>query len=319
MKQKLFKVLKPGLHTTIQDLGRIGFQQYGIVVAGAMDQYAMQMANLLVGNDRQEAVIEVTLMGPTFEILSDCIISICGAHLSSTVDGSPIKMWKSIKVKKGQVLSFGAPIAGVRTYIAVLGGIEATSIMGSKSTYVKGKMGGFQGRELVTDDIIDGWPIINEKVVGRMLPYRHIQSYRKDIEVRVVMGPDEEAFTDEGIETFFGSIYKVTSQADRMGYRFKGPKIKHKKTADIISDAIPFGGIQVPANGEPIILMADRQTTGGYTRIGTVISVDLPLVAQALPGSSIAFRPVSVEKAQLLYRKQERLMNDIELNNKYLF
>lgn len=305
MSKPLLKVKKPGLLTTIQDLGRGGFQQYGIVAAGAMDHYAMQMANLLVGNDRNEAVLEVSMVGPTLEALDNMIVAVCGGDLSARVNGEQIEGWKSFLLKKGQVLTFGAPLSGSRSYLSIAGGIDVPIIMGSKSTYLKAQMGGYEGRAIQREDIISGIGITEKRRIGRKLKSEYIPKYSHVIEARVVLGPHLDAFTQEGIKTFLNETYEISHQSDRMGYRLNGKKIRHKDTADIISDAIPFGGIQVPANGEPIILMADRQTTGGYTRIATVISSDLPFLAQALPGQKVCFKAITVQEAQHLYKSQE--------------
>jgi antagonist of KipI len=311
MKKRLFRVIKPGLFTTFQDLGRTGYQQYGMVVAGAMDEYALQIANLLVGNARNEAALEITMIGPMLRALEDTVIAICGGNLSLTVNGESAPMWKSFLVKKGDVLAFGRPIEGARAYMSVAGGFDIPVVMGSKSTYLKAKIGGLDGRALQIDDVLYGMET-TRATAGRALHFEEIPTYKKEITVRVCLGPHHHAFSESSIETFFSSIYEVTPQSDRMGYRLKGPALEHIETADIISEAIPLGGIQVPANGEPIILMADRQTTGGYTRIATVISIDIPLLAQALPGCSVRFIAVSVEEAQRLYRERERFLRVLE-------
>ncbi len=304
MSKPLFRVIKPGLLTTIQDLGRYGFQQYGIVASGVMDPFSMQIANLLVGNRKEEAVLEITMTGPTLEALDDILVAICGGNLSPTVDGQEIKMWKSFLMTKGQLLSFSSPQNGARAYLSVGGGFDIPYVLGSKSTYLKGKIGGYKGRALQKEDILYGEGFVNRKLAGRKLKDEEIPKYSNKVNIRVILGPHIDYFTKEGVNVFLSSVYTVTQQSDRMGYRLTGPKIEHKDTADIISDAIPFGGIQVPANGEPIILMADRQTTGGYTRIGTVVSVDIPLLGQILPGHQVSFSSITVENAQEEYRKR---------------
>ncbi|WP_121612264.1 biotin-dependent carboxyltransferase family protein [Mesobacillus foraminis] len=311
MTSPLFQVVKPGLLTSFQDLGRTGYQEFGVVVSGAMDDYALQMANLLVGNDRNEAALEITLMGPTLKVLEDAVISICGGELSPTVNGVKAPMWKSFRVKKGDVIEFGRPVEGARAYIALGGGFDLPEIMGSKSTFLKAKLGGLNGRPIERDAILHGTET-GRGIAGRSLHAAEIPRYRKEMVIRVCLGPHLHAFSDSSIQTFLSSIYEVTPQSDRMGYRLKGPRINHQTSADIISEAIPLGGIQVPANGEPIILMADRQTTGGYTRIATVISTDIPLLAQALPGCLLRFVAIPVEEAQQLYRKRAKLLRILE-------
>nr|WP_318539720.1 biotin-dependent carboxyltransferase family protein [Terribacillus saccharophilus] len=311
MSKKLFQVIKPGLLTTFQDLGRTGYQEYGVVVAGAMDDFSLQIANLLVGNQRDDAGLEVTMMGPVLKVLEDSVIAITGGNLSPRVNGQPAPMWKSFEVKEGQLVEFGQPMEGIRSYISVAGGFDLPAVMGSNSTYLKAKIGGLNGRALEKEDILYG----NEDahaVTGRSLHYDEIPKYQKEVTVRVVLGPHQDAFTDEAIKTFLSSNYEITPQSDRMGFRLKGPELTHKTTADIISEAIPLGGIQVPANGQPIILMADRQTTGGYTRIATVISADISLLAQAAPGAVVRFEEVSVGEAQEVYQGRESLLRVLD-------
>lgn len=311
MSNKLFQVIKPGLMTTFQDLGRHGYQEYGVVVAGAMDDFSLQIANLLVGNHRDEAGLEVTMMGPVLKVLEDSVIAITGGNLSPRVNGQPAPMWKSFEVKEGQLVEFGQPMEGIRSYISVAGGFDLPAVMGSNSTYLKAKIGGLNGRALEKEDILYGNEDVHA-VTGRSLHYDEIPKYQKEVTVRVVLGPHQDAFTDEAIKTFLSSNYEITPQSDRMGFRLKGPELTHKTTADIISEAIPLGGIQVPANGQPIILMADRQTTGGYTRIATVISTDISLLAQAAPGAVVRFEEVSVEEAQEVYQGRESLLRVLD-------
>ncbi|MEC0303209.1 5-oxoprolinase subunit C family protein [Terribacillus saccharophilus] len=311
MSKKLFQVIKPGLLTTFQDLGRTGYQEYGVVVAGAMDDFSLQIANLLVGNRRDDAGLEVTMMGPVLKVLEDSVIAITGGNLSPRVNGQPAPMWKSFEVKEGQLVEFGQPMEGIRSYISVAGGFDLPAVMGSNSTYLKAKIGGLNGRALEKEDILYGNEDVHA-VTGRSLHYDEIPKYQKEVAVRVVLGPHQDAFTDEAIKAFLSSNYEITPQSDRMGFRLKGPELTHKTTADIISEAIPLGGIQVPANGQPIILMADRQTTGGYTRIATVISADISLLAQAAPGAVVRFEEVSVEEAQEVYQGRESLLRVLD-------
>ena len=307
MEKAMIEVIKPGLATSVQDLGRSGYQQLGMVVAGAMDQFALQIGNILVGNRRNAAGLEVVLMGPKLKFLKDTVIAICGADLSPAVDGTPIQLWKSYSLYAGQTLSFGKPVTGTYAYIAVSGGIQTPEIMGSRSTYVKAKIGGLNGEYLVKGDRLPtGDPVM--KSSGRVLPSRLVPDYDKQRNIRVILGPDAKAFTKQGIRTFLTGTYKKSSQTDRMGTRLIGPEITHANEADIISDATFPGAIQVPANGQPIILLADRQPTGGYTRIATVITEDIPRAAQTQPGKELTFEAVTLEFAQALYIRRERLL-----------
>jgi len=307
MTKPIFEVLKPGLLTTIQDLGRYGYQKYGISVSGAMDLYSMKMANVLVGNDLNEGVLEVTMIGPTLKCLHDSVIAICGGDLSPQVNGSSAPIWKSFLIKKGDTLSFQVPKNGARAYISVSGGFEVPTELGSKSTDLKAKMGGLNGRELQRGDVLKGTGIVLKKNIGRSPHPNLLPQFKNHVKVRVILGPHQNMFTERGLKTFLSSTYTVTPQSNRMGYRLSGPSIEHEKSADIISDAVPFGGIQVPKSGEPIILMADRQTTGGYTRIGTIISVDLSKVAQLKPGDTIQFDTISINEAQASAIKEAKL------------
>ncbi|WP_042461071.1 5-oxoprolinase subunit C family protein [Neobacillus dielmonensis] len=306
MKQPLFAVTKPGLQTTVQDLGRFGYQQYGISPSGAMDPYSMKIANILVGNDPVEAVLETAFLGPDLVAKSDMVVSICGGEFSLTVDGNTTPMWKSFLLKKGQTLAFGSCKKGARAYMAIAGGIDVPKILNSKSTFLNGKFGGFSGRSLKKDDIVYGHPLIRKPLKG--LHTELIPNWGNHLNLRVIPGPHQSMFTKQGIHCFYNEEFVVTTKSNRMGYQLEGPRIEHVAGPDIISDPTPLGGIQVPASGQPIILMSDRQTTGGYARIGTVISTDIPLLAQAGPTSVIRFSSISVEEAHELYLKKQNLI-----------
>ena len=293
-------VLNPGLLTTVQDQGRTGYQQFGVSVSGVMDPRSAALANILAGNDPGEAVLECTLMGPHLQFGSPCVIAVTGGDLGPTLDGQPIPNYRAVAVKAGQVLRFTAPRAGCRAFLAFSGGLDIPPVMGSRSTYLKAKIGGFQGRKLEKGDVI------GLRAPAETLPRMDARSLTPEFvpkpvyTLRVVPGPQDDAFSPEGIRTFFGETYAVTPESDRMGCRLSGPPIAHLDTADIISDGISFGAIQVPSSGAPIIMLADRQTTGGYTKIGTVITADFRILAQLKPGDKVRFRPVSVDAAQQL-------------------
>lgn len=306
-RQALFQVDKMGLQTTFQDLGRYGYQQYGVPVSGAMDPFSLQVANLLVGNSRGEAGMEITMVGPEFVAQSTKVIALCGADLSPEIDGISAPMWKSFRLKEGERLTFGAPKSGLRTYLAVAGGFDIPIVMNSRSTYTKAGL----GKEIRKDETLYGYEGNGEPGVG--LKQSEIPVYAKEVELRVVQGPHTDRFTEKGMEDFYGETYSVSPQADRMGYRLEGAAVTHRDGADIWTDAIPFGGVQVPADGKPILLMADRQTTGGYTRIGTVISVDLPKASQLVPGGTIRFCEVNVKEAEDLYNEREEFFKTFDL------
>lgn len=291
-------VLNPGLLTTVQDLGRVGYQQFGVSVSGVMDPRAAAIGNILVGNPQGEAVLECTLMGPQLKFETDEVIAVTGGDLSPTLDGQPVPTYAALAVKAGQTLRFGAPKAGCRAYIAFAGGLDIPLVMGSRSTYMKAAIGGFEGRKLQKGDALGlrapvaGYANLHQRAIAPEFVPRPVCT------LRVVLGPQDDAFTPEGVATFLGSEYTVTNEFDRMGCRMDGPAIQHKNGGDIISDGIAFGAIQVPGSGKPILMGADRQTTGGYTKIATVISADFRLLAQLKAGDKVRFEAVSVQAAQ---------------------
>ncbi|RSD26641.1 biotin-dependent carboxyltransferase family protein [Mesobacillus subterraneus] len=305
MTEPILKVRKPGMQTTVQDLGRTGYQQFGISPSGAMDTYSLQMANILVGNLPGEAGLEIAMLGPELEALHDVSIAICGGDLQPVLNGNEVGMWKSFVFKKGDILSFGSGRNGARAYISFSGGIDIHPVLGSKSTFINGQLGGYKGRALEAGDVLYGNPFVRK---SRFLHKDFVPEYRKKLEVRVSLGPHFDRFPKRTVDCFLSSEYKISPQSNRMGLRLQGPSLEHNDGADIISDAIPLGGIQVPANGQPIILMAERQTTGGYARIATVISVDIPLLAQAMPGTVITFKETSIQEAQASYLEQKKKM-----------
>lgn len=306
------KVNNPGLLTTIQDIGRIGYGQYGIPTAGVMDNLSLQLANILVGNNSYEAALEITLIGPKIEFQSNLIIAITGGDITAKINEKEIEMYKTIYVNNGDILSFGKLVNGCRAYLAVSGGFDIESVMGSKSTYLRGALGGHKGRKLRMGDIISVNKEKSHKYIGvRRIPKDIIPVFSNQYVARVIMGPENDRFTDEGISIFLSSEYTLTNQCDRMGYRLSGAKIEHKSGADIISGGITFGAIQVPGHGEPIIMMADRQTSGGYTKIANVISVDLPYMAQLKAGDRVKFENIDINEAQKLIKEREKRLIEI--------
>ncbi len=324
-------IIQPGLLTTIQDLGRKGFQQYGVPVGGVMDEVAARLSNLLVGNSEDEAVLELTVIGPSLLFEREYLISICGADLSAEIDKRPVPLWRPVLVKKGSRLTFGRPKNGCRSYIAVAGGFDIPMIMNSRSTYVRGKIGGVEGRALKKGDLLKIkeqrssearvlTDIVNRKeesapfhsVNWMASPY--MSAYRgKNPEIRMIKGPQFSMFTPSSQDKFLTEEYKVTPQSDRMGYRLSGPALNVTTIQNMLSEAVPMGTIQVPNNGQPIVLMSDHQTIGGYPKIGYVISVDLPVLAQVMPGEHIKFKEVSVAEAQHLLLKRERAINQVKI------
>ena len=311
MTIRSIEVLKPGMLTLVQDLGRYGYQQFGVPVAGAMDAFAAITANLLVGNPRSAAVLEMMMLGPELIFESPGYISITGADLGPKLNGSAVALWQTLAVAAGDVLSFSGLKTGLRSYLAVSGGLDTPLVMNSRATYTKAALGGYEGRALKAADRLPIGPAGPEVPQMLILPEAERPVYGKEKTIRVVLGPQEDAFTEAGIRTFLEGDYTVTNECDRMGYRLEGPSIEHVKGGDIISDGIAFGAVQVPGHGKPIIMMADRQTTGGYTKIAGVISVDLPQLAQSKPGDLIRFKRVTLEEAHEALRAQERFFAGI--------
>ena len=309
----VIEVVDGGLYTTVQDLGRYGFQRYGVPVSGAMDPYALRLGNILLGNHENAAAIEITLVGPKLRFLADTSIVLSGADLTPHLDGQPISTQQVLRISSGSLLTFVGPMAGTRAYLAVAGGIDVPPVMGSGSTYVRGNLGGLEGRTLKAGDHLRAMPDThNAPPAGTRPPQELIPIYDHEHELRVVMGPQDDAFTPQGISTFLNSTYSVSQQSDRIGYRLEGTAVEHLKGADIISDGIPLGAVQITGDGLPVILMADRGTTGGYTKIATVIGVDIAKVAQALPGDKITFKAVTVEEAHELLKAQEKGLQDLK-------
>lgn len=300
------RILKGGMLTTVQDLGRTGYQSQGFSVAGVMDVRSFKIANLLLDNPENEAVLEFTLIGPTLEFTSSTIIAITGGDFQPVLNDEPVEMYRALYINKGDILKFGSARTGSRGYIAFSSYLNIPVVMGSRCTNLKSSLGGFKGRKLQAGDYI------GFRIKRRYLPFFLSRKLEPDhfddvqAELRVVMGPQDDLFSKQGLETFLTQEYTVTSDFDRMGCRLEGPFIAPKKGSDIISDGIAFGSIQVPAHGKPIILLADRQTTGGYGKIATVASVDIPKLVQRKTDHKIRFRAISVEEAQELYLNEIR-------------
>ncbi len=296
-----FRVLKAGMLTTVQDLGRTGYQSQGFGVSGVMDIRSFKIANLLLDNPENEAALEITLIGPTLEFTSATIIAITGGDFQPTINKEPAPMYTAIYVNKGDILEFKSARTGSRAYIAFSSYLDIPVVMGSRSTNIRSKVGGYKGRKLEAGDYV------RFRIKRRYLPYFLSRKLdldefdQEDATLRVIMGPQDDHFTKQGIETFLGNEYAVTSEFDRMGCRLEGPFVAYKDTADIISDGITLGAIQVPSHGKPIIMLADRQTTGGYAKIATVASVDIPKLVQRKTDHKIRFTPITVQEAQKLY------------------
>lgn len=305
MPGPIIKIIRCGMLTTVQDRGRYGYQKYGVTVSGAMDAWSLKAANILIGNDENCAGLEITLLGPHIEFCRDTFISICGGNLGPLLDGDPLPMWQGIRVRSGQILSFSGRVSGCRAYLAVAGGISAPLVLGSRSTFLRGAMGGIGGRPLKDGDVLFGESSSPTAGLFRLDPGLVPFSGRREWELRVIPGPQVNSFTGEALDIFLNSQYTVSLNADRMGIRLEGRPLEHKEGADILSEAVCFGSVQVPAQGRPIIMMAECQTTGGYTKIAGVITVDHTLAAQCLPGDKVLFQAVRLESAHRLLMERE--------------
>lgn len=309
-------ILSSGPLSTIQDAGRFGYMDTGFSPNGAMDLYSMKIANMLVGNAMCDGVIEMTMMGVTVQFDSIATIAVTGADMQPELNGEPAKMYTAIEVKGGDVLSLKMAQSGMRSYLAVAGGFDIPFVMGSMSTNLKCALGGFEGRKLKKGDEIPLRQSIGLELLGtRDMPAEN--NFENTIVVRVVLGPQEDYFTEKGINTFLSCEYTVSDKSDRMGVRLDGEQIENKDGVDIISDGIATGAVQIPASGTPIIMMADRQTTGGYAKIATVISADLKNIAQARPGTKVKFEAVSEKEAVALKKEEDKKLKKLQYELTY--
>ncbi|EHQ62732.1 biotin-dependent carboxyltransferase family protein [Paenibacillus dendritiformis] len=307
------RVEMAGLLTTVQDSGRFGFQKYGVLASGAMDAVALRLANLLAGNQEGAAALEITLIGPKLVFEKAAVVALAGGNLSPAVDGVSLPLWRPVFIPAGKTLTFGRAVSGCRLYLAVAGGIHVPEVMGSRSTYLRAGIGGFRGRALQAGDVLvtgasAAWPEMSSDEVV-VLPWGASHelrpAYQDNPVLRVVQGPEYHRFDEETRRKLWTERFRVTPQSDRMGYRLEGVPLALADPLDMVSSAVGAGTIQVPPEGKPIVLLADRQTAGGYPRIAHVISVDLPLIAQVKPGGQIRFEEVSLEEAQDLYVMRE--------------
>ena len=299
-------VHRPGMLTTVQDLGRWGCQSSGVPVAGPMDEYSHLLANRIVGNPPSAAALEITLMGPELQATAEVTCAVVGATFELTAGDAVVPMDEAFSLRPGQRLKFGARSAGARATLAFRGGIDVPMVFGSRATSLISRMGPFGGRALKPGDVLPIAASTTLPPAGFAGPVVPLPLPAGGARLRVVAGPQEGYFTSQAYRTFFESRYVITPMSNRMGYRLEGPRLEHAGRADILSDATPIGSLQVPASGHPILLMADRQTTGGYPKIGVVIGADLPLAGQLAPGDWIEFVPCAREAAVDALRARHR-------------
>ncbi len=308
-----FEVLEPGILTTIQDLGRYGFSQFGVPPSGALDPFSLRVGNLLVGNEEDEACLEITLTGLRIRSLKEVAIAITGGDLSPTLNGESLEMWQTHLLVQDDIITFKKVKSGCRAYLSVSGGFAVPRMMGSYSTYLSGRFGGLEGRPLRKGDILHTSNSFSLDKLGLRFPSDWIPSPEKEVMLRVIPGPQDHHFTDRGFRTLTSSSYEVTPQCDRMGVRLEGPRIERRSDVEesIISEGMISGAIQVPGDGKPIIILTEL-VTGGYTKIATIISTDLKRVAQLKPGDRVKFKPISIEEAHHLLEEQEDRLNELK-------
>jgi biotin-dependent carboxylase-like uncharacterized protein len=292
------RIVEPGPQTTVQDLGRAGHLRSGIPPSGPVDRAAFVLANRLVGNPDGAAALEFAFTGPRFDVDAPTAIAVTGADVPVTVNRQPVPGWTTIPLARGDVVKIGLARSGVRAYVAVAGGLDAPAVLGSRATYLRGRLGGVGGREVRAGDRLTALPAPLPPV--RAVPAEAVPDLAGEPVVRVVLGPQADRFTADGIAAFLAGPYEMLPQSDRMGARLRGPRITHACGHDIISDGTALGSIQVPGDGQPIVLLVDRQSTGGYTKIATVCSFEIGRVAQVRPGGRLSFQAIGVEEAHRL-------------------
>jgi len=317
------RVHRAGILSTLQDRGRYGYQRYGMPVGGVMDEHSHRLANLLVRNAEDDATLELTLAGPRLEFTDSALIAICGGDFAPTIGGQEVPASRPVLVRAGSVLDLAVCRLGCRAYLAIAGGFDVPAVMGSKSTYLPAGIGGFKGRALRRGDELpvqrasaDLYPALHRALQSAeafacpkwsvhanaaLMAHDHHR-------IRFIQGRHFGLFSESSRAQFVSAEFRIAANSDRMGYRLEGPTLALAQPGDILPEAVTFGSVQVPPDGKPIVLMANRQTTGGYPLIGEVASVDLPLLAQLPPGDTLRFEPITLEQSQELYLQREREM-----------
>jgi antagonist of KipI len=327
------RVLRPGLLTTVQDLGRSGYQRYGVSVGGAMDKLSLRIANSLVGNAEGAAALEITLLGPTLQFEGDALIAICGGRWSPRIGETIVPMNRPVWLPATTVLAIGSADSGARAYLAIAGGIDVPPAMGSRGTYLQAKVGGLGGRAMQAGDVLQrcrhstlGHCIANKAAedsawssFGSVPWFAGLSPMGSATTLRVLRGTEFDQLDKASQDALFSAEFQVTTDADRMGYRLAGPTLSLTQPAEMISAAVCAGTIQVPPEGQPILLMGDCATTGGYPKVAHVATVDLPLAAQLKPGDFFRLREISLAEAHNLYRRQELDLRCLQTNLRLKF
>jgi len=323
----MITVLDAGVMTTIQDLGRIGWQKYGSAVGGAMDIRSHRIANLLVGNSECEATLEITITGPTLVFEKASLVALCGGHFTAMLNGKLLPLWQAVYVKADSQLSIKGSAHGIRGYLAVAGGFDVPSIQHSKATYLRAKFGGFKGRALIARDTLpqNALTLANQKIMDackdcsekapRYSCHQLFHWYQPlpEVTLRVIPGEHYSWLTDKAKQIISNKSMIITTLSDRMGFRLKSESLLLKKQQALCSDTVTFGTVQLPASEEVIVLMADRQTSGGYPKVLQVIQVDLPILAQCAPSQKLCFSVVSLNYAEKLLLREEQQIYQLKL------
>jgi antagonist of KipI len=301
-------IVKPGMMTTVQDLGRAGYQGLGVPVSGPMDAYSHRLANQLLGNDPHAAALEITLMGPEIVADGDVTCALTGADISVTLDGKPAPINQPFTLRAGVSMRWGNRISGSRQALAVRGGLDVPATLGSRATHLASRMGPFGGRSLRSGDVLP----IGAFVEGTRAVAGHpLEIPQGGARLRVLPAVHRERFTDDAWGLLTHARFTISAQSNRMGYRLDGPVLGHAGAADILSEAMPLGAIQVPASGQPILLLAERATTGGYATIANVITADIPIAGQLAPGDWIEFDAVDRDDAVAALRRREAALRGV--------
>jgi antagonist of KipI len=304
-------VTEPGFQTTVQDLGRTGCADFGLSLSGAADTLSLRLGNLMVGNPENTAALEMTMLGGTFQFEGRALIALTGSDFGSSLDGEPVPNWTPFEVKSGQVLRCGATKAGARCYLCVHGGIDVPEVLGSMSTHLQAGIGGWEGRALKAGDSIATAPPAPPFVTISHVHPQHVGRWLAPDVIRVTWAPQSHWFTSESAERFFREAYMVTESSDRMGIRLSGRKLQMHRSVEMITEGVTPGALQVPPDGQPILLMVEHQTTGGYPKLANVIVADMPRAGQLKPHDHVRFEMIGFDEAREILREQEEWINSL--------
>lgn len=309
MSESILRVVEPGLSTTVQDAGRFGYQRFGVSVSGAVDIESLSLANRLAGNPADSAALEMTMSGGAYEVLADRLaVALCGADMPLSLDGKPAAPNRTHVLRRGARIEVGMARSGLRAYLAVGGGIDVPPVLGSRATHLRSGLGGIEGRALQGGDLLPGEPPASVSLLRLKQDRR---PYFGGV-VRVVAGPQADAFEPGALRMLTAGRYRLSSQIDRMAARLDGPVLPFRDGFNIVSDGIVAGSIQVPGHGHPLVLLADRQTTGGYPKIATAITPDIALIGQRRPHERIRFRTVSADEAEDVFIAWAKRLDGID-------